>query len=50
MKPVLDGFPWIVHHTSLVFDKIGVASRTEAAIYALRQPCAAAVEDSINAG
>jgi osmoprotectant transport system permease protein len=24
MKPVLDGFPWIVHNLSLVFDKIGV--------------------------
>jgi osmoprotectant transport system permease protein len=24
MKPVLDGFPWIAHHTSLVFDKVGV--------------------------
>ena len=25
MKPVLDGFPWIGHHLSLVFDKLGVA-------------------------
>ena len=24
MKPVLDGFPWIGHHLSLVFDKVGV--------------------------
>jgi osmoprotectant transport system permease protein len=24
MRPVLDGFPWIAHHTSLVADKIGV--------------------------
>jgi osmoprotectant transport system permease protein len=24
MKPVLDGFPWIAHHVSLVFDKVGV--------------------------
>jgi len=24
MRPVLDGFPWIAHHLSLVFDKLGV--------------------------
>jgi len=24
MRPVLDGFPWIGHHLSLVFDKVGV--------------------------
>jgi osmoprotectant transport system permease protein len=24
MRPVLNGFPWISHHTSLVFDKTGV--------------------------
>jgi osmoprotectant transport system permease protein len=24
MRPVLDGFPWISHHLSLVFDKLGV--------------------------
>jgi osmoprotectant transport system permease protein len=24
MKPVLNGFPWIGHHLSLVFDKLGV--------------------------
>jgi osmoprotectant transport system permease protein len=24
VKPVLDGFPWIGHHLSLVFDKLGV--------------------------
>jgi osmoprotectant transport system permease protein len=24
MKPVLDGFPWIAHNLSLVFDKVGV--------------------------
>jgi osmoprotectant transport system permease protein len=24
MKPVLDGFPWIGHHLTLVFDKLGV--------------------------
>jgi osmoprotectant transport system permease protein len=24
MRPVLDGFPWIGHHVSLVFDKLGV--------------------------